>query len=536
VSANADMNVPVLVVGGGPAGLMTSLLLARHRVRSLLVERHPGTSVLPRAAGINVRTMEIFRAIALDQEVEANSHDSRGQDFLLEMTTLGGPIVETVPFLSGGDPDAPDSPSPSRFAFCSQDVLEPLLVAGLKRYQLCEPEFGTELVDFQQDGSGVRAELRERASGRVRQVRAEYMVAADGARSHVREALRIPMRGHDHLTRELNILFEADLSEAVRGRRAILHRVTHPMLPGRAIFRNLDGRGHRWTLFLPWFEDASPERCADVIRLYADDAQLKVDVNAVGEWERATLLVDRFRAGRIFLAGDAAHRLTPSGALGMNTAIQTVHNLAWKLAAVLQGWAGPGLLDSYEAERRLVGGNAVELSYWFSGQHPLAMSRILGHVLGSAYDVGALLPDGTPPPGAADPVAEYVPSARPGHRAPHRWLMVDGRRISTLDLFDGRFVLLSPSEVWCVAARDVGSALAVPLVAYVINDRGWSDLYEVGPRGAVLVRPDGYVAWRRQEAVADPRGELSRLLASVLDLGGRRMPAQAGSSAAREAG
>jgi hypothetical protein len=183
-----------------------------------------------------------------------------------------------------------------------------------------------------------------------------------------------------------------------------------------------------------------------------------------------------------------------------------------------------------------VGGNAVELSYWFSGQHPLAMSRILGHVLGSAYDVGALLPDGTPPPAAADPVAEYVPSARPGHRAPHRWLMVDGRRISTLDLFDGRFVLLSPSEVWCVAARDVGSALAVPLVAYVVNDRGWSDLYEVGPRGAVLVRPDGYVAWRRQEAVADPRGELSRLLASVLDLGGRRMPAQAGSSAAREAG
>jgi len=536
MSANADLNVPVLVVGGGPAGLMTSLLLAGHGVRSLLVERHPGTSVLPRAVGINVRTMEIFRTLGLDQEVEAHSPDSEVRDLLLEMTTLGGPIVETVPLLSRGDPRAPDSPSPSRFVFCSQDLLEPLLVAGLKRYQLCELEFGTELVSFQQDDSGVRAELRERASGRVRQVRAEYMVAADGARSHVREALRIPMRGHDHLTRELNILFEADLSDAVRDRRAIMHRVTHSSLPGRGIFRNLDGRGHRWSLLLPWFDDPTPERCADVIRIYAGDPHLKVDITAVGEWERATLLADRFRAGRIFLAGDAAHRVTPSGALGMNTAIQSVHNLAWKLAAVLQGWAGPALLDSYEAERRLVGERTVELSYWLSGQPPLAMARVLGHVLGSAYDAGALVPDGTPPPAVADPVAVYVPSARPGHRAPHRWLTVDNRPISTLDLFDGRFVLLSPSEVWCTAARDVGSTLAVPLAAHVINDRGWSDLYELGPRGAVLVRPDGYVAWRRLEAVADPRGELSRLLASVLDLGGRRMPAQAGSSAAREVG
>lgn len=468
--------------------------------------------------------MEVFRALRLDREVEANSTDSRGADFSLEMTTLGGPIIETVPFLSRGDPDTPDSPSPSRFAFCSQDVLEPLLLARLRRYRFCEVEFGTELVGFQQDDSGVRAEIRERASGRVRQVRAEYMVAADGARSYVREALRIPMRGHDHITKELNVLFEADLSQAIRGRRAILHRVNHASLPGPVIFRNLDGKGHRWSLFLPWFEDPSPERCADLIRIYADEPHLKVDVKAVGQWERATLLADRFRAGRIFLTGDAAHRVTPSGALGMNTAIQSVHNLAWKLAAVVEGWAGQGLLDTYEIERRLVGGRTVELSYRFIGQHPLAWARILGHVLGSAYDAGALLPDGTPPPTVANPVAEYVPSARPGHRAPHRWLTVNNRRISTLDLFDGRFVMLSPSEVWCSAARDVGSSFGVPLAAHVIADRGWAELYGLTSGGAVLVRPDGYVAWRRREAVTDPLEELRRLFASVLDLRGRHLP------------
>jgi hypothetical protein len=159
------------------------------------------------------------------------------------------------------------------------------------------------------------------------------------------------------------------------------------------------------------------------------------------------------------------------------------------------------------------------MSYRLWGQHRRAAARTGGHVLGAFYDAGALLPDGTPEPEVADPDVDYVPSARPGRRAPHRWIELGGRRLSTLDLFDGRFVLLSPSEVWCASAREVGAELAVPLSAHVIADRGWADLYEVGPRGGVLVRPDGHVAWRTQEMARDPRALLKQVLETILDVG-----------------
>jgi len=528
-----DLDVPVLVAGAGPAGLMTCLVLARHGVPSLLVERHAGESILPRALGINERSMEIFRSLGLEAEIKAASVDVRGLPYIVDMDTLQGPVLETIPWTGSSDPEAADSASPVRLAFCAQNRLEPLLQEKLADTGFCEVRRGTELTAFGQDGSAVTSRLRERSTDIERHVRAAYLVGADGAYGTVREGLGIQMQGHDHLSRQLNILFDADLSRILGGIRSILYQVRHPWLPVPCLFRPVDGR-LRWSLITGWFEDPSPARCAELIRLCAADAKLQVEIVAVGEWEAATLLGERFRDRRVFLAGDAAHRVTPAGAFGMNTAIQTAHNLGWKLGAVLRGWSGPGLLDSFEAERRPWAGQTVDLSYRLWGQPRRAAGRTWGHVLGAVYESGAVVPDGIPEPEVADPVAEYVPSARPGRRAPHRWITLDGKRVSTLDLFGGGFVVLSPSEVWCASAREVAATLALPLSAHVIADRGWADLYEVGSRGAVLVRPDGHVAWRSRQTAPDPRAELIQVLATILDLGARAAPAVAAAGVERQ--
>ena len=507
-------HVPVLVVGGGPAGLITSLLLAHHGVRSTIVERHPGTSILPRANSINLRTMEILRVLDLADEVMAAGVDVDGVPLVVEMETLDGPILSSVPNYNAADPEAPESLSPAEYTFCTQDVVEPILVNKLRGTALCDVSFGTRLVSFAQDGSGVTAELTDREGGSRRKVTADYMVAADGAQSAVRNALGIGMSGHGHMSSEINVLFEADLWRSLAGRRAIIYRLRNRWLQAQAVFRNNDGR-NRWTLLMPVFENPSGERCAELIRRCAGDPALDVNVLAVGTWERAAVLADRFRDRRVFLTGDAAHRVTPTGGMGMNTAIQSAHNLAWKLAAVIQGWGTPALLDSYELERRPVAARTVELSYRLS-RNTRAVGRMLGQVLGTAYDSGALIPDGTAPPEAGDPVADYVPSARPGHRAPHHWLFVNGRRQSTIDLFDGRFVILSADERWRAAAVELGPDMLVPMASHLITDDAWTRLYGVGRQGAVLVRPDGYVAWRTQVAAGDLRAELSRVLGLIL--------------------
>jgi putative polyketide hydroxylase len=520
VTEAAEPEVPVLVVGAGPAGLMTSLLLGRYGVASLLVERHAEVSALPRAMGVNARTMEIFRGLGLAAEIEAIAVDVGDCPFQVELETLRGPLLRTVPRGGATHAGGPGSPTPARFVFCAQNRLEPMLQGKVAACGVCQTWRGIELTMLSQDSSGVTVRLRHRSTNTERLVRATYVVGADGAHSTVRAELGIEMRGEDHMSRELNILFDADLWSALGDVRAILYEVRHPQLAAPCLFRSVDGR-RRWSLLTPWFEDPSPQRCRRLIQLCAADSGLQTEIVAVGEWERATLLADQFRQGRVFLAGDAAHCVTPSGAFGMNTSIQTAHNLAWKLAAVLQGWAGPGLLDSYETERRHWTKKTVELSRRLNGQYRQAAAQTLGHVLGTTYEAGAFLPDGTPQTEVADPVRDYVPSARAGRRAPHVWLTDHGRQVSTLDLFDGNFILLSPSQAWCNAGREVATQLDVPLRAYAITDPGWAATYDVGNHGAALVRPDGHVAWRSAAPAAECASDLRFALSAILDLRNR---------------
>lgn len=191
---------------------------------------------------------------------------------------------------------------------------------------------------------------------------------------------------------EVCILFEADLTRALAGRRSILYRVRNSWLPNGGLFSNNE-RHRRWTLFTRRFGDPTPSRCLEIIRGSASDPELAVKILATGVWQKAALLADRFRKGRVFLAGDAAHRMTPAGALGMNTAIHDVHNLAWKLAAVLHGRASPALLDTYEAERKPVASRSVAVSYQIEVANPGGRGNTVGLVLGAAYESGALVRD-----------------------------------------------------------------------------------------------------------------------------------------------
>jgi hypothetical protein len=253
----------------------------------------------------------------------------------------------------------------------------------------------------------------------------------------------------------------------------------------------------------------------------------------------AAQVAEHYRRGRVFLAGDAAHHMPPTGGFGLNTGVQDVHNLVWKLAGVLQGWAAPDLMDSYEVERLPYGraiteqalANARSLGRGESVEAtpPAALARPeflneLGMIFGARYESGALVADGTPPPTVANPVTDYEPTARPGSRAPHVWVERDGVRVSTLDLLGGqRFTLLTGPDgrAWSQAARAVAGRLRVPLEAVLLEatvgaEPRWPAAYGIERDGAVLVRPDGFVGWRYASSHADPTATLAAALEEML--------------------
>ncbi|MFI8521879.1 FAD-dependent oxidoreductase [Streptomyces sp. NPDC085481] len=536
---------PVLIVGGSLVGLSTSLFLGRLGVPHTLVERHRGTSYHPRGRGNNVRTMELFRGAGVERRIHEAASVLARNNGILQTPGLVGDVGEWL--FREIDPGGGVARfSPAGWCLCSQNDLEPVLLETARELG-GDLRYSTELMSFEQDPDGVTAHVKSRDTGEHTTIRADYLVAADGPRSPVRERLGIGQTGRGDLFHNVSITFVSrGLADIVGDRHFVVCYLTNPEADGALL--PVDNQEH-WVFHAPWhpedgetLEEFTDERCRDHIRRAVGVPGLDVEITGRAPWHAAERVAERYGDGRVFLAGDSAHEMSPTGAFGSNTGIQDAHNLAWKLAAVLGGWAGPGLLASYDAERRPVAeatsarasSRSVEHSH--PGYAPGAggpagrKGGILNVALGYRYPQGAVQ--------GADQGLAVVPDAlrltgEPGSRAPHMWVHRAGARVSTLDLYERSLVLLSSESGgggWHAAAEEVSRKLSVPLEAYRVgdgpdaelspaDDRDWSESHGVTPDGAVLVRPDGFVAWRSEGASADPRGELGAVLTAILGLG-----------------
>ncbi|MFE7193000.1 FAD-dependent oxidoreductase [Kitasatospora sp. NPDC057541] len=541
MNPKVDDRVPVLIVGGSLVGLSASLFLGRLGVRHLLVEKHADTSHHPRGRGNNVRTMELYRVAGIEGAIREAASVLAPNHGILQAPSLTGEEQEWL--FREIDPGGRLARfSPSSWCLCSQNDLEPVLRRTARELG-AEIRFGTELVSFEQDADGVTALLRSRETGEERVVRAQYLIAADGPRSPARDRLGIGRSGKGELFHNVSITFRAKrLAEAVGDRHFIACYLTNPEADGALL--PVDNR-EEWVFHAPWhpelgepLEAFTDARCARHIRAAVGMPELDVEVTGKAPWHAAERVAERYSGGRVFLAGDSAHEMSPTGAFGSNTGIQDAHNLAWKLAAVLCGWAGPGLLETYGHERRPVAQVTSERASARSAEHSHPgyavvpgvgrQAGVLAVALGYRYREGAVL--GTDPAGPVVPES-FESTGEPGSRAPHQWLLRAGVRLSTLDLYEQAMVLLTGSAgtAWQDAARRAADRLAVPLDAYRIGDGADDDLapepgadfaalHGIRPDGALLVRPDGFVAWRSEHPADDPEAAVEHALRTVLSL------------------
>lgn len=496
------IDVPVLILGGGPVGMSTALGLRHLGVECMLVERHPSTLDFPKGRRITTRTVEIFRQWGLEAAVSEVALAHGTSMFVFDGETLLGPGFRRQPFPY----DETGSSSPVRELICSQELLEPVL-RQRAREDGVDLRFSTQLSSFTQDESAVTAEIIA-DSGPIT-VRASYLVAADGIRGVTRDSLGIGRSGPGLLGHRISVMVEADIEALMTERQSAVYWLRQPR--AGSLFAAVDNK-RRWLCSLPYDPVTEPQesftrdRCLDLVRGAMGDT--RVDVGYVGHrfWEPTGLVADHYRSGRVFLAGDAAHVTTPEGGLGMNCGVSDAHNLAWKLAGAVAGWAGPALLTSYEPERRPHALACVDASLG-PARPP---NPIDGLVLGQVYQSPVVEDDGTSVPNSPDPVGVYRPSGRPGHRAPHLWL--DQAR-STLDLFGTAFVALTDpaGEPALRAAAEPARATGIPFDIHIIDAPGWHEHFGVEPGGTVLVRPDGYVASR----TIAPRSPSQDLLASL---------------------
>jgi 2-polyprenyl-6-methoxyphenol hydroxylase-like FAD-dependent oxidoreductase len=523
------MDTPVLIVGGGPVGLALAGELGWRGIACTLVEKGDGGISQPKMDFVGARTMEFCRRWGIVPWVHAAGYNRAYPQDCAWVSSLTGWEFGREAFPAPQD-DPPIAQSTySRGERCPQDFFDPVLrrfAAGFPQTRL---RHETELLGFTQDGEGVTARVRDLRSGQEEAVRASYLVACDGGASVVREALGIPMSGSAVLTYTTNVIFRCEGLERLHDKKPGYRFIFIGPDGTWATLVAIDGRA-RWRFSL--VGDATRRKPTDdevraaIVR--AMGRPFDFEIESVLPWVRRQLVADRYREGRAFIAGDAAHLTSPTGGFGMNMGIGDAVDLAWKLEAVLRGWGGAKLLDSYGIERRPVAirnvneatgnlkrmlsprdakpaaevfepGPAGDVARKDFGDRYTAMMKrewfAPGIHLGYVYEGSpVLVPDGTPPP--PDEVSTYTQTARPGSRAPHVWL---GGERSTLDLFGRGYVLLrfGAAQPGDDALVQAAAQRGVPLERVDLSDAGAGAAYE---RRLVLVRPDGHVCWRADAA------------------------------------
>jgi len=527
----------VLIVGGGPVGLALAAELGWRGIACTLIEQTDGSIVTPKMNEVNTRTMEFCRRWGI---ADAVMNCPFPGDFPLDavfVTNLFGYELGRV-VRPARDQQTPEPASPYRLQACSQIWFDPMLLQLARSFPSVTIKHRHRLEAFTQTSDEVAADVTDLANGRHYTLRADYLVGCDGAASLVRQSLGIALAGTGTLGHPLNMFFRAPDLLRQSGRKPGTFFIVVDRSGVWGNLRIIDPVRGVWRLMVDRAgDDVTPETADRQGYLrHALGRAFAVEWIDVNVWRRRSLVAERYGEGRVLIAGDAVHQLSPTGALGMNSGIGDAVDLGWKLAAVLQGWGGPRLIESYDAERRPVGRRNVQMATGFY-RHNAAFShwspvleedgaegerarrelgalleekvggefRTLGLQIGYAYDNSPIcLADGTPQP--PDDPATYVPNARPGARAPHVWLE-PGK--STLDLFGRGFTLLrfagapDPAAIAKAAARR-----GVPLEVADIESPQAAALYE---RRLVLVRPDGHVAWRADDVPADAGALIDRV-------------------------
>jgi 2,4-dichlorophenol 6-monooxygenase len=578
-----SFDTDVLVVGAGPMGATTALGLASCGVRVQLVNRYNWTANTPRAHITNQRAVEVLRDLGVEPDARREATPWEWMGDTLFTTSLAGPEIARLRTWGTGEKRVGDylQASPCTMLDLPQNRMEPLLVkhAAARGAQL---SFNTEYLSHEQDADGVTVSLRDVVSGREYQVRARYLVGADGAKSKVMDDAGLKVEGQLARAGTAYVLFRADLSRYVAHRPSILYWIVTSNAAFGEIGLGLLRAIQPWKQWIAGWgldlskgdPDFSPEEVLRKVRVLVGDPELEIEIENTSVWYVNQAVAPVYSSGRVFCGGDAVHRHPPSSGLGSNTCMQDAFNLAWKLAYVVKGYAGEGLLQSYSLERAPVGAQVVAranqsrldyapLNKCFrdpgaadqvaAGLEELAAPTPEGvarrNALAAALEMkntefnaqgvemnqrcvsGAVIPD----PEAGEEVFERDPqlylqaTTRPGAKIPHAWLIgEDGRRVSTLDLVGkGRFTLVTgiAGQAWEQAVR----ALALDyLDTLVIGARhaqdvycNWQALREIEEAGALLVRPDGVVAWRHPRGLGDAdqaRREIEAALAKVLSV------------------
>lgn len=568
----------MLIVGCGPAGLTAAIGLARQGVRVIAITKYGSLAPTPRAHVTNQRSFEIFRDYGFERQALALATPYTQMPNFTYLRSLVGVEFARLKGLQLDDEDNLNA-SPCTIADLPQNLLEPLLLSAATKSG-SSIRFQTELMRFVQDDQGVTATVRDHLLGEELTIRSRYLVGADGGRSRVAEAINLPFEGPGKLGSSLNINFECDLSEYTEYRPSLIYYIIRSA-------RDPGGAGLGLLICVrPWntwqfikgyaagqeTPHLGKEEAVEVLREYLGVPTLAPNVTYVGPWDLNSLCASNYQMGRVLCLGDAVHRHVPSNGLGSNNAMQDAYNLAWKLAFVLRGQAGPGLLDTYSQERVPVGQQSVQRATKSMQLHrPLLEAIGLSNpsVAEGAKD-GALLSANTPD-GAerrraihesmkakiyevrtrglelnqfyrSDAIQDEGQTPRrndrdlelfarattcPGAHLPHAWVQRSGRELSTVDLVGkGRFTLLTGigGDDWIKAAQTVAQRFHIELASVQVGagceitdlHHEWADRREIGEDGCLLVRPDAHVAWRRMSMDDDPAEALSVAISRIL--------------------